>query len=374
MKNFRCFENQIFDFDAPVTLLSGDNGTGKTSILEAIHYICYMRSFRASTPRDLIQFEHDNFFVKASFETDDFLNHELQVGFEQNQKLVKLNKKNISSFKELMDFYRVITLVEDDLWLIKGGPDVRRRFLDQAILLVDNSFLYKMREFKKVLQQRNMLLQSDTVKQESYDLWTSQLWEKSRNIQEIRNKFVKAYEKSVNAMLKTVFAPGPGAGKKRVGCKSKKSDAGDMGDISVSFEYKPKKVGLAGSYADFMGKIDELKAQEIRFRRSLFGAHLDDFVISFQSKKSRNYASRGQQKLVVLLLKTAQLADLVKKRGQAVFLLDDFMTDFDEEKVALLANFLVSLDSQLIFTSPSKSGPFDNLMLQMGAHRIKLLS
>ena len=147
---------------------------------------------------------------------------------------------------------------------------------------------------------------------------------------------------------------------------------GKKSDISISFEYKPKKIDFADSYADFMGKVDDLRQSELRFRRSLFGAHLDDLVIKFQSKKSKNYASRGQQKLVVLLLKAAQLKNLTKKRGKAVFLLDDFMTDFDEKKAALLAKFLVSLDCQLIFTSPAKSGFFDELLLQMGACKIEL--
>lgn len=358
IKNFRCFSKLDVDFKSPVSIISGENGTGKTSILEAIHYMCYMRSFRIHTAKDLIQFDSDNFFVKALFESKVeskmSLENELQVGFSQNKKMVKLNKKNISSFKDLMDFYRVITLTEDDLWLIKGGPDARRAFLDQAILLVDHTFLEKVKEYKKVLSQRNMLFQNSNMRPisaESYDLWTAQLWEKSRHIQCTRREIIKKYEKQINSILKKTF-------------KEK---------ISISFEYKAKNIDLDESFNDFIvNKIDKIKNQEMRFRRSLFGAHLDDFVIKFQSKKTRNYASRGQQKLVVLLLKVAQLIHLTKKRGKVVFLLDDFMTDFDEEKATILANFLVSLDSQLIFTSPVKSGFFDSLMLQLGASRVVL--
>jgi len=350
LKNFRCFSNLNVEFERPVTIISGDNGTGKTSILEAIHYMCYMRSFRASSPKDLISFDTNNFFVKVTFENDTSLHNELQIGFSQNKKIVKLNKNGINSFKDLMDFYRVITLTEDDLLLIKGGPDLRRAFLDQAILLLDYNFLEKVRKFKKVLSQRNTLLQEHVVHAESYDLWTFQLWEKSRNVQLVRAHIIKNLEDVVNQVLDQIF-------------KEK---------IYVSFEYKTKNIELNGDYNEFIDKIDKIKQQELRFRRSLFGAHLDDFIIKFQSKKSKAYASRGQQKLVVLLLKIAQMAVLKKKRGPAVLLLDDFMTDFDEEKAALLANFLVSLDCQLIFTSPAKSGFFDGKLLKLGAFKIEL--
>jgi len=348
--NFRCFSSTNITFEQPVTIISGDNGTGKTSLLEAIHYMCYMRSFRAASPRDLIKFDTGNFFVKVSFENDISSHNELQVGFSQNKKIVKLNKNGISSFKDLMDHYRVVTLTEDDLWLIKGGPDVRRAFLDQAILLLDYSFLEKMREFKKVLSQRNMLLQEHQISTESYNLWTGQLWEKARSIQVVRAEMVCELEKTINKILTKIF-------------KEK---------IRVSFEYKTKYMSLDEDFTGFIENIDKIKQQEMRFRRSLFGPHLDDFIIKFQSKKSKVYASRGQQKLVVLLLKVAQMAVLDKKRGAAVLLLDDFMTDFDEKKAALLANFLISLDNQLIFTSPAKSGFFDEMLLKMGARKVEL--
>ena len=120
VKNFRCFSQLDLDFDAPVTVLQGTNGAGKSSVLEVLHYLCYMRSFRTFAAGDMITFGKDNFFAKISFrvpgknESQD-LNYELQVGFSPEKRVVKLNQKAISSFKELMDFYRIITLTEDDL-------------------------------------------------------------------------------------------------------------------------------------------------------------------------------------------------------------------------------------------------------------------
>jgi len=345
----------VVNFDGPITVIQGENGTGKTSLLEALHYMCYMRSFRTHTARDLIAFEADNFFSKVFFEIgcdkkNDHLDCELQIGFAQKRKVVKLNKKNIGSFKELMDFYRIVTLTEDDLWIIKGGPDVRRAFLDHALLLLEPDFLATIKEFKRVLEQRNSLLQRGSFSTDQYELWTMQLWEKSRKMQLKRQKLVKMYEKSVNKILADIFDK----------------------SFEISFTYKAKNVDLQDTLDDFMQKMSKFAHQEARFCRSLFGAHLDDFCVDFQRKKSKLYASRGQQKLIVLLLKVAQIQHLEKKKGKSVFLLDDFFTDFDEKKTAILVKFLVSLECQLIFTSPSQSGFFEDLLYQVGACKVVL--
>ena len=360
IKNFRCFSKKDISFDSQITILQGSNGTGKTTILEALHYLCYMRSFRTHTPRDLVRFENDNFFVKAKFSVDskldipemgiNNLDYELQVGFSKGKRVVKLNKKPVSSFAQLIDFYRIITLTEDDLGLIKGGPELRRSFIDNSIFLTDPGFLALLREYKKILGQRNTLIQSANLSTESYYLWTKLLWTKGRVIQIRRKKLLNRYEKTINTALSEIF--------------EKK--------LSVKFTYKSKNVDLDEDFEDFETKLEELKAKEARFYRSLFGAHLDDFTVEFQSKKSKAYASRGQQKLVVLLLKVAQVMYLREQKGPVVLLLDDFMTDFDEEKVNLLVDFLISCKNQLIFTSPLKLGFFEKKLYSMGAQKLIL--
>jgi len=308
-----------------------------------------MRSFRTHTPRDLVKFGKDDFFIKVLFQ-EKSLEYELQVGFNKNKKLVKLNQKPISSFKELIGFYRVITLTEDDLEIIKGGPDARRTFVDNAIFLFEPHILSSIRDFKKILENRNSLLQGQNVTNESYSLWTEQLWEKSRIIQLKRVAILQEFEKKVNMVLSQTFDD----------------------TLCVALEYKPKNIDLDQPYDAFYGSIASVRQQEMRFGRSLFGAHLDDFIIKFQNKKSKMYASRGQQKLIVLLLKACLGLFLTEKRGPAVFLLDDFMTDFDEKKAKRLIDFLLSLDTQLIFTSPCRSGIFENLISKRKHARIVL--
>lgn len=341
IKNFRCFTKQTFDVDGHIVVVQGANGTGKSSFLEALHYLCYLRSFRASSPRDLVRFDQESFFLKTEFTFEDQdVPQQLQVGFSQKKRLVKLNKKNITSFKELMDYYRVVTITEDNLNLITGGPEIRRRFIDQAIMLENQEYPLQIREYRKILVHRNSLLANRNRSREQVSFWTEQLWSKSKLIEKLRKKLLVGLQTGVNRMLNEIFDE----------------------PIDISVEYKPKKREISKELLDL----------EYRYGRSLFGAHLDDILISFQNKKSKSFASRGQQKLTVLLFKVAQLERLEVQRGQAVLLLDDFMTDFDDKKITVLVEFLGSLKNQLLFTSPSRKTSFDQAIAQFNVKYLKL--
>lgn len=353
IKNFRCFSQTTLDLDGSIVLVEGNNGSGKTSLLEVLHYLCYLRSFRTHSPRELIQFGKQGFFIKATFNQSIAgltQSHEVQVGFEGKKRLVKVDQQTVSSYKELLDHYRIVTLTETDLALINDGPDIRRAFIDQAILLHDSSFITTIREFKHIADSRAMVIATGARDHESYMLWTQQLWERSRGIQKTRQEILNAIGAEVNKMIETHFD----------------------NQLKVEFTYTSKKMNSTQTFNDFMQAHPQLKQEEMRFGRSLFGAHLDDFTITFQDKRSKLYASRGQQKLIVLLVKIAQIKILTAKRGPTIFLLDDFMTDFDVDRATILLNILTGLGSQLIFTSPLKTGFFEQTLMGMGARTLKL--
>jgi DNA replication and repair protein RecF len=353
IKNFRCFAGTTVAFDAPIVLVQGNNGSGKTSLLEALHYLCYLRSFRTHTPRDLIQAGAEGFFIKASFDQQiehQLFTHHVQVGFSGKKRLVKMNEQSVSSYKELIDHYRIITLTEDDLQLINLGPDTRRAFIDQGILLHDPEFISVLKAHKSIVDNRNKLLMIGSRDKEAFAIWTCQLWETATKVQEKRIQFLARIEQEVNDLLAQFFA---------------------KDQLSIAFTYGAKKMGHA-TFDEFLAENADLHAQEVRFGRSLFGAHLDDFAIKFQDRKSKSFASRGQQKLIIVLIKIAQIKQLGSLKGPAVFLLDDFMTDFDSDRAQTLMDILKGLESQLIFTSPLAAGAFEQRLTEQGAQRIAL--
>ncbi len=158
IKNFRCFTDIDLTFNNSIVLIEGLNGSGKTSLLEALYYACYLRSFRTHLPKEMLQFERENFFIKVAFRNQSFM-HEIQAGFSNSKRLVKIDNKAVSSYKELMNYYRVIGLTEDDMFLIKGGPQDRRVFIDQLLLLYDPSFIDSLHTLRNVVSNRTILLQ-----------------------------------------------------------------------------------------------------------------------------------------------------------------------------------------------------------------------
>lgn len=356
LKNFRCFGDLTLDVSAPLVLIEGGNGSGKTSLLEAIHYVCYLRSFRTHSPRELIHFGQEIFFIKADFSSESFgmvESHELQVGFSGKKRLVKLNQKAVASYKELLDFYRVVTLTEEDMALVQGSPQIRRSFIDQALMLYDSEFMSTLRNLKHIVDQRTHLLNQNLGPREydSYLLWTQQLFERSRQVQKMRVTALEGIQQETNRIINEFIDP----------------------QLSVVFTYCPKREsGEHDSCESFLEAHPTLLAEEQRVRYCLFGAHLDDISITFNAKKSRHYASRGQQKLIVALIKMAQMSELIRKKGPAIFLFDDFMADFDEEYIQKLLSVAQSLKTQLIFTSPVRTGILSGILQNMGAHTIKL--
>lgn len=351
LKDFRCFNQETIDLDCPIVLVYGSNGTGKTSLLEALYYGCYLRSFRTPISRDLVAIGKDSFFVKLVVRdntSDQMLDHTIQIGFAQNKRLVKIDNKSTVSYKDLLEHYRVVSLTEDDLTLIQDGPEERRAFMDQALLIDDASFINKMREYKIILEHRNALFHGESVEPESYFIWTKKLWEHTTVVQQIRKQFLAKLEVEVNKMLNRHIDQ----------------------DITISFTYQAKKNSdlIFEEFVRKNGSLQELMASELYFKRSLFGVHVDDFTITLAGKKSRAYASRGQQKMIVLLIKMAQIKELTLKNGPLIFLLDDFMTDFDAERGKALLQVLFELNCQLIFTSPRRDSALESALVASQIH------
>lgn len=351
LKNFRCFTKESFDFSTDIVIIYGNNGSGKTTIIEALHYLCYLSSFRSRLPGEITQFESESFFIKGTVTQEDQEVVEIQVGFAKKQKIAKIGQKPISSYKELFPYYQVVTLTIDDLELIQGSPIIRRNFIDQAILLANPEFMESLKRYKQILQQRNALLQNQ-FDYESYVIWTKQLWQQSKLIQKMRIERLDRLNKKISRLLTDFF------------------------DVNYTLDivYSYKHMVPDESFEAFLERKKGLIAYESMTKRSDFGAHLDDFTLQFCNKKLKSFGSRGQQKLLVLLIKVAQILDLQEMHHQPIFLLDDFVTDFDKQRLENILTLLLTLKSQLIISSPIREKLLEQLLSTTNISTIELNS
>lgn len=354
LKHFRCFGTLHLNFNSSVVLLTGSNGTGKTSVLEMLHYACYLKSFKTSVPKEMVQLGTPGFNATITITADTSLDM-LSVSFAHNRRTVKINQKTVSSFKELYGLYKAITMTEEDLMLVKGSPSLRRTFLDQFLTLLDPTYALLLRKYKQILDNRNALLAHYKGDHESYVLWTEQLWHLSRILQNKRIELLKTLETHALALNTPVL--------------------GTEYTIKLTYEYaRPYTITTQTSGTEFISCFPTLLERELYQKRTLFGAHLDDFTIEFQQKSSRIYASRGQQKLIVFLLKLAQVTILNQRAHNCViFLIDDFMTDLDTTKAAALLELIIPLAAQTIITSPVRHSFLEQELAKYHATHEELL-
>lgn len=349
LKNFRCFSKMSFDFSSDIVIIYGNNGSGKTTIIEALHYLCYLSSFRSRLPGEIAQFESDSFFIKGTVAQDNYEQVEIQVGYAKKQKIAKIGQSPISSYKELFPYYQIVTLTVDDLELIQGSPIIRRNFIDQAILLANPEFMEPLKRLKQILQQRNALLQKP-FSYESYIIWTRQLWEQSQLIQKMRIAALDRLHVKISRLLVDYFDP----------------------SYTLDIQYNYKHIIPNESFEQFLERKKSLLAYESMTKRSDFGAHLDDFSIQFCHKKLKSFGSRGQQKLLVLLIKVAQILDLQESGKKPIFLLDDFITDFDKQRLENILTLLRTLQCQLIISSPLREKLLEELLSTSNISTIEL--
>ncbi len=338
LQNLRCFGEKHIELDPTLNLIEGINGSGKTTLVEALYYLCYLRSFRTNLTQELISFGQESFFIKAGLDTGSAEQTTLQVGFSQARRLVKLNGKSVKSFKELISNYRVVLLTADDLNLIQGGPEVRRSFIDHYIYLQNPDWSSKIKAYQHIVDQRNALLKNFKFDLQQYQFWTNQLQTSTIAIRSYRQKALTELQQELNLILSQHF------------------DAG----LSVELIYQERPW------------IASLQPKEQILQRTLCGAHLEDYQIKLAARSSRKFASRGEQKLVTILLKIAQVRYLKQIfDGVIVFLLDDFITDLDTNRTIVLFDLLRSLGVQLVFTAPNLQLEHKNWLI---SHHAKVIS
>ena len=333
LQNFRCFQQAAFNLDQDVTIIHGKNGAGKTSLVEAIHYLCYVRSFKTRSLHELAHVDSlDQFLIKGDieFELSGLLqNHAIQIAYAQKKKKVKIDQRALSSYKELFSYCQVITATQDDIDIIRGGPGYRRDFIDEALLLDKPGYLSVLKKYHATLEQRNALLHQPFHK-DMYVLWTQKLYEVTIQIQQARQEYLQILEPSINRLLETMFD----------------------GQTQAIFTYSIKWGGRLTQDNFVVNALQQLSAREHIMQRSLFGAHIDEIAIEFKGKSAKTFGSRGQQKLLGLLLKIAHIENLLKKGIAPIFVLDDVISDFDEDKLKSIMALLRQMPAQLIFTIP----------------------
>ena len=330
IQNFRNIDSVSVDFHADVNFIIGDNGSGKSSLLEAIFYLGHGKSFRSSKVDNLLKHEKSTFTVSAK--TDKNCQLGVRKGFNTNASSseIRIDGEKQSKFSSLAKNVAVQVITPESFILFFGGPKQRRRFIDLGLFHVKHSFSDHWREFARILKQRNACLRTK-ADLATLSYWTEVFAESSQQIANHRAEYVNQLTNELSFWLKIMLP-------------------------SVSDDIVIQYLQGWNSKKALLDVLTQYRQKELTLGYSLFGAQKFDVRFILNGTSLDNQLSRGQQKLFLLALTFAQ-AKLIERvnRVKPILLIDDVGAELDIHSRALLNNAIAAIECQVIVTAIDKT-------------------
>ena len=318
LRNFRNYEDTVLTPHEGVNLFFGANGSGKTNLLEAIHYCALGKSHRISGDHSVVRIG-ESFAVCGVSVSTGGVRREITVRLvpnEANKKVILLDQKPIRRFSDMMGCLQCVIFSPEDLGLIREGPSLRRRYLDMMISQVNRGYFIALQQYRSGLEQRNALLK--TMRQNASD-YTGML-EVFEQAMAAPAAVIVAARKKVIAMLAELAA------ETYRGISGREKEEFQAGYHSAFRETENVK-------EEFIRLMRENREEDLRLGVTSAGPHRDDLSLSLNRKNMKVFASQGQIRTAALSLKLAQMKALRAMSGEApVLLLDDVMSELDRDR------------------------------------------
>lgn len=308
LKDFRNYTESALTFDERINLFIGQNGQGKTNLLEAIFFLSLLRSFRTSQPRDIKRISTNGFMISAQIKTKDGWSRELGVDYSTSRKL-SIDGQNVAKASEFIHHIRAVAFSPDDIAIVTGNSGLRRRYLDMLIAALERPYLSALQDYSVALKSRNSVLRSGRIDEGVLTVYDELLAKNGVVITEYRNRYIKMLIVEIKKLLED-FGP----------------------DYSFAIKYKGQALGeTAESYS---ARLSADRQKDILRRQTTFGPQLDDFELLLSSKLLRTYGSTGQCRLISLCLKMAQVnifSDHHGEQSNLIVLVDDVTGELDQK-------------------------------------------
>ena len=317
-KNFRNLSDNAIDFQAKEIFFVGENGQGKSNILESLYLLAYGNSFRTHKENELIKNGQNEFGISALFLNDKELSERIVIKLQEGKKKIEKNGKRISDRKELINTIPAVLFCHDDLEFVSGEPEKRRFFIDQTISMNDVVYLDYLRRYKKTLKNRNIIL-----KEKRYamlDVYDIQLIENGIEIQKKR--------KNTFFMINNIFT---------------KIYQEVSGINNVAIEYRP--FWKSQEKEELIEILKAKREQDIVLGTTTSGPHRDAIIFMRNGQPFVNTASTGQRRLAALTLRIVQAvlySNITQKKP--VLLMDDVLLELDPEKRQKIMTLLPEYD------------------------------
>jgi len=333
--NFRNIKKASLAFSETFNFISGRNAQGKTNLLEAIHLFSLGRSFRTRHTEEAVTFGEDYFFLRLMCRSDAGIDFRIEIGLERGGRVkASVNGKKLSSLSEIIGIIPSVIFTPQDVMLAAGPPANRRMYIDYTTAQISPAFLSNLKEYRKVLRQRNSLLRNAVEERrepEGLEAWDEMLIEKGEAVVAGRGEMLSEITSRAGQLYREIVP------------------SGETLEIVYLCSFDPVGGGTAGALREELGRVRDT---EMKRGYTLAGPHFDDIVISLDATELRKYGSQGRKRLTAIVLKLAQAATIMERRGERpVVLLDDIFSELDGE-TSRRARDLLSDRYQSFITSP----------------------
>jgi DNA replication and repair protein RecF len=326
---FKNYSNRSFDFTERIIGICGKNGAGKTNLLDAIHYLCFTKSYFTRLDGTNVQHGNNGFRLEGSFELHDKPEKAVCILRETGKKEFSVNDDPYEKFSQHISRYPCVIIAPDDAELITGDSKERRTFVDALLCQLDSEYLQQLIVYKKVLEQRNSLLKAfaETGNKDFplLDVLDEQLIKPGGYIFNKRKEFLLSFLPLVKHLYTEI--------------------ASQPEEVNLFYESELLQASLAELLTINRNK-------DCFSQRTTSGIHRDDLDIKSGRQDFKAIASQGQRKSLLFALKLAEMEVLQKEKGFApLLLLDDVFEKLDKERISnLLHRVCIKNEGQVFIT------------------------
>ena len=337
--NFRNYEKMEVSFSPKYNIIFGNNGSGKTNLVESIYVLALTKSFRGTVDKILLMNSKD--VCRIEGEVSDKYTNKYKLILKDGGKKVKINNTKVDKLSDYISKISVVLFNPDDLRFIKDSPTIRRKAINLEISQINNGYLKNLNMYNKLLKQRNSYLKTTNINANSSSefltILTSKLVDYGEKIYESRRKYINLLNQRIGDLYNSIC-----------GIKDLKLEY-----VSDFKDFDREKI---------LKKYQDNLNRDIIMGKTSIGVHHDDIKFKLEGFNIRDYGSEGQQKNAIIAYKLTELEIFYQVRGNyPILILDDLFSELDRFKINNILN-LINDDIQTFITTTEIDKINDNVL------------
>jgi len=328
--NFKNYAEASLRFEGSVNCFLGKNGSGKTNLLDAMHYLSFTKSAINPSDAQNIKLGENQFIIKGTFQIQD-KTKEVVCSYQQNQKkIVREDGQDYLKFSDHVGKYPLVLIAPQDIELIWDGNEIRRKFFDSLLSQIDQGYLEDLIIYTTYLKQRNSALklfaERGNIDHDLLASYNQKIIPSAKRIFSKRHEFLKEFQPAFQRHYKNLA---------------------ELREEGMSIQYRSD---LEGN--DFEELLQKNLSRDVVLQRTTTGIHRDDFLFLLNNNEVKRYGSQGQQKSFLIALKLAEFQCIAEKKTiKPLLLLDDIFDKLDDHRVRKIMQFVADgMFGQLFIT------------------------